>query len=346
MLQPARVHERARALQPCGVRSAFAPIVLPLAALIASLVRWWMQGSGNLYTAFHKRFYVPDPDVGWVESTQHPIWIGLEVCAVIAAIAVGLAIAGWIIRRRERKTGRRATVLRAAAWTVAALPLILPIAAFASGGAPAGGVSLRPETKAMPLATPGIAGMLPLPAGRYDVAPHASSAISARISAGGEAFDAVFAGDIKGSWQGNPRDLAQPMTAEVSVATASVDTGIGERSDHARESYLQNGKYPRITFTLDKLTGARQDGPSQVAFTAQGTVGLIGKTHHVQVSGMLRQPDPAAQQRLGVTGDVLLVAADFALVIHETALAPDAKDFDGDRIPVHVSLVLRHTSGG
>jgi hypothetical protein len=33
------------------------------------------------------------------------------------------------------------------------------------------------------------------------------------------------------------------------------------------------------------------------------------------------------------------------LVIKETALAKDAGDFDGDQIPIQVSLVMRHTSG-
>ena len=51
----------------------------------------------------------------------------------------------------------------------------------------------------------------------------------------------------------------------------------------------------------------------------------------------------AALARLGLTGDVLLVQADLALAIHETALAPDAGDFDGDRLPIHVALVLRRT---
>ena len=344
MLQHFLVHEGARAVQPTRVRSAFAPIVLPLAALIASLVRWWIQGSGNLYTAVHKRFWVPDPDVQWVESPQHPIWLGLEVCAIIAAIAVGLAIAGWLISRRERRSGRTATVLRAAAWVVGALPLFVPIAAFATGTGPANGVSLRPESKGVQLATPGIAGKLALPAGRYDVVAQAGTSITARISAGGEAFDARFS-EVTGSWQGNPGELTAPMHAEVSAATSSIDTGIGERSEHARDSYLLAGKFPRITFTLDKLLAARQDTPSQVTFRAQGTVGLVGKTHVVEVAGTLAQPDPAALARLGVSGAALLVQADFALVIKETALAPDAKDFDGDRIPIHVSLVLRHTSG-
>jgi polyisoprenoid-binding protein YceI len=344
MLQLIVVHGGGGPVQPSGVRSAFAPVVLPLAALIASLVRWLLQGSGNLYTAFNKRFYVPDPDVGWVESTSHPIWIGLEVCAVIAAIGVGLAIGGWIIRRRERKTGAPSTILRAAAWVVGAVPLFLPIIAFASGFGPANGRSLLPETKATTIATPGIAGALPAPAGRYEVVANAATAISAQISAGGEAFDARFT-DVTGTWQGNPGDLTAPMTAEVRAATASVDTGIGERSNHARDSYLLNAKHPHITFTLDKVVAARQDGANQIAFRATGKVGLVGKVHPVEVTGTLRQPDAAALARLGVTGSVLLAQADFALVIKETALAPDAKDFDGDRIPIHVSLVLRHTSG-
>src|SRR5439155_268152 len=156
----------------------------------------------------------------------------LEICAVIAAIAVGLAVGGWIIGRREARRGRRATVLRAAAWLVAAAPLAVPIAAFASGGAPRGGLDTLP------------------------------------------------ASTIQG-----------------------IEAGI------------------------------------------VGTLGLIGKTHSIELTGTLKRPDAAALQRLNLSGDVLLVQADFAVLIKETALASDAGDFDGDRIPIHVSLVMRHTSG-
>src|SRR5256885_17053591 len=100
-------------------QSPFAPVVVPIAALVASLVRWRIQGSDTLYTALAKRFYVPDPDLDWRVSSVHPIWLGLEVCAVIAAIAVGLAIGGFVIRRRERKRGARATILRGIAWAIA-----------------------------------------------------------------------------------------------------------------------------------------------------------------------------------------------------------------------------------
>jgi polyisoprenoid-binding protein YceI len=325
-------------------------VVLPLAALIASLVRWVLQGSGNAYTAVHKRFLVDDPDLGGLrESAQHPIWLGLEVCAVIAAITVGLAIAAAVIRRRERKRERRSTLLRIASWLVALVPLAVPVAAFTSGGRPAGALDTRPAITSTLApagsATEGLTGSLDAPAGRYDVLAHDGTSISAQLSAGGEKFDAVFKDDITGNLVGDPRDLTRPLTAQMSVAAASVDTGIGERSKHAREGYLQADKFPRVTFKLDQLALARPDGPGQLAFRAKGTVGLIGKTHPVELAGTLRRPDKAALTRLGLTGDILLVQADFSIVIKETALAPDAGDFDGDRIPIHVSLVLRHTSG-
>lgn len=332
----------ARASYTQRVRSAFAPVALPLAALAASLVRWWMQGSGNVYTALEKRFYVADPDLGWKVATDHaPIWLGLEVCAILAALAVGLALAGWFIRRREAKRGPQ-TALRIATWVLAAGSLAAPIAAFASGGAPAGARDTLPARDAARIET-GIAGALRAPAGTYEVVAHAGTSITARLKAGGEAFDARFARDITGAWQGDPAQLASPMTIEVSAAASAVDTGIEQRSGHARDSYLQAAKHPRVVWKLSQLIAARQDGPDQVVFRARGELTLIGKPMPIEVFGTLKRPDEAARARLAVAGDVLLVQADFELPIKDTALAPDAGDFDGDKFPIHVSLVLRRT---
>jgi polyisoprenoid-binding protein YceI len=327
-----------------AVRSPFAPVVVPISALIAALVRWQMQGSRNVYTAISKRFYIPDPDFGWQISTRHPIWLGLEICAVIAGVAVALVIGGWIIRRREVQTHRRATVLRAASWLVGGITLAAPIAAFASGGAPAGAADTLPESTLRGIAA-GITGTLDAPAGRYEVVDHPGSSITAHLSAGHETFDARFEHGIRGRWQGDPHDLTQPISGELSVDAAGVDTGIDERSQHARESYLVADKHPRITVSLDKVIAATQTGPGSVGFRAHGTLGFVGKTHSIEVAGTLRKPDPASLARLGVQGDVLLVQADFEIVIKETTLASDAGDFDGDRIPIHISLVMRRTSG-
>ncbi|HWU88595.1 MAG TPA: hypothetical protein VN253_15100, partial [Kofleriaceae bacterium] len=115
------------------MRSPFAPIALALVALIAALARWGLQGSRNVWTLLARKCWIADPDVGWAISDRHPIWLGLEAIGIVAGIAAGLAVGGWIIRRRERKTGERANILRAAAWVAAAVALAVPIAAFATG---------------------------------------------------------------------------------------------------------------------------------------------------------------------------------------------------------------------
>lgn len=328
----------------------FAPVVLTIAALLAALVRWQIQGSHNLYSAMTKRFYVPDPDLGWQISPKHPLWIGLELCAVIAAVAAALVVAGWFIRRREARLGHRATALRGATWLVGALPLALPILAFASGGGPPNAVDTLPASTIQGIEA-GIVGIIDAPVGRYEVVAHPGTSITAHLSSGHETFDARFAGGIRGSWQGDPHDFTRPVTAEISVDAASVDTGITLRSTHAREEYLLADKFPKITVALDHVIAANQAGAGAIRFRAHGTLTLIGKTHSIEVTGTMKKPDAAALARLHVTdpggpgGDVLLVQAEFPLVIKETALAKDAGDFDGDQIPIQVSLVMRHTSG-
>ena len=326
------------------MKSPFAPVIVPLAALIASLVRWWLQGSGNMYTALEKRLYVPDPDLGWRIADEHPIWLGLEVCGVIAGVAVGCAVGGFLIKKLRAKRPRLAKGLWFAAWAAGAATLIVPIAAFASGGGIAGARDTLPAVKFV--AIDGIEGALDLPAGRYEVIAHSGTSITARVSAGGEAFDARLAGDLRGTFVGAPKDLRAPFTADASVSAASVDTGITPRSNSARDEYLQAAKHPRITFVLTKLVAAKQENPNQVSYRATGKIGFVGKEHVVEVTGTLGRPDDAAKARLGLEGTIMLVQADLSLVIKETALAPDAGDFDGDRIPIHVSLVLRHTGGG
>lgn len=326
------------------MRSAYAPAVAALVALIAALARWAVQGSGNLYSAIDKRFYVPDPDLGWTVSPHHPIWLGLEVCAILAGIALALTVGGYVIRRLEAR-GRRTRLLRIAMWVAGVVPLAVPIAAFASGGAPAGARDVLPAAQAVALET-GIEGALALPSGRFDVVAHAGTAITVKVSAGGETFDARFASDITGSLTLDPRVLAAPITSEVSVATDALDTGIGERTKHAREAYLRSDRFPRITFTLDAVIAARQESPEVVVFRARGTLGLIGKRHAVEVTGRLSRPDAVGLARLGLSGDVLLATAALTLSIKETALAPDAGDFDGDQLPIQISLVLRHSMHG
>jgi len=322
------------------VRSPFLPVGLSVAALLASLSRWFVQDSGNLYTALEKRFYIPDPDLGWRVSTAHPVWIGIDVCAIVAAFAIGLTIGGYVVRRRESRRRVRSSLLRAVTWTLGAITTLVPLAAFASGSRPSGAIEALPFDAAPPLAGT-ISGELDAPAGRYEVVAHEGTSITARVSAGGETFDARFAGDVEGFWRGNPHDLASPTTATVSVAAASVDTGVRTRSKHARTKYLEADTYPRITVEVDQLLAAQPAATGSVHFTARGTLSLVGRTHSITIAGTLQRADPAALERLHLTGAILLVKATFSIAIKQ-ALASHAGAFDNDVIPISVSLVLRH----
>jgi len=319
-------------------RSPYLFAIAPAVALGAGVVRWVLQGSGNLYTATAKRFYVPDPDLGYRVSSDAPLWLGLEVLAALAAVTVGVLGAGWVIRRRERKRGPWPL----ARWVVAIgalAPLPVPVLAFATGLGPLGALEALPQGEVAAPPTTGIEGNLSAPAGRYEVIAHAGTSITARVSAGKEEFDARF-GAIDGFWQGAPGDLTQPMTAEASAAVASVDTGNSMRSSHARDEYLLGAAHPRLGFRLGRLIAARQDGPTVVAFRAEAVLQLKGVDHPVEITGSLRAADAAAQGRLGTTAPTLVVNADTAIQISTSALASDADSFDTDRIPLHVSLVL------
>jgi polyisoprenoid-binding protein YceI len=266
------------------------------------------------------------------------------VLGVIAGVTAGIAAAAWVIRRVEKKRAKQWTWARWALWIVACLPIVVPIAAFATGFGPDGAVEILPAGQTAAPPTEGIEGSLARPAGRYRV--HAGSAITARISAGKETFDARFAGDFQGAWQGDPGDLRTPTTAELSVAAASVDTGIDLRSKHAREEYLYADKFPRVTFKLGRLVAARQDSPSVIAFRAIGDIGLMGKDHPVEVTGTLRSIDDAGNARLGLERGIpaLVVQAHTQLRVSQTPLAADQDSFDRDEIDIHVSLVLAHST--
>jgi polyisoprenoid-binding protein YceI len=311
-------------------------------ALAAALARWLLQGSGNVYTATTKRFYVPDPDLGWRVADGGPVWIGLEAIALIAAVVAGVAFAGWLLGRWERRRSRRAATLRVALWIAATAPLALPAWAFSSGLGPARGVEQLPAGATAAAPTAGIEGALELPAGRYEIVPHAGTSVTARVSAGKETFEARFGKGITGNWTAAPGDLTQPTTAEIQLDPTTVDTGIALRSQHAREDYLQAATYPRITLRLGRLIAARQDGPAQIAFRAEGTIDFLGEPIVAEITGNLRAPDAAGRQRLGFApGDaVALVDADLAVTVGGTRLRGDADSFDSDRIPIHVSLVL------
>lgn len=325
-------------------RSPYWALALSGLALAASVARWLLQGSGNVYTTPGKRFYLPDPDLGWRIAPESPPWLGLDAVAALAVFTASLGVVAWFVRQRERTQGHLWKPARVALWAMAVVPLAVPLWAFSGGLAPAGAREDLP---------PGVIGPPPggfegslagLPAGTYELVPKSESSITARIKAGGEEFDTRFSGNLAATVTFQPARPEEPVVARVRVDTASVDTGVRMRSEHAAShDYLDAERFPEIALEIGKLTSSRQGvSPGELVFWADGTLTFMDKRIVVPVQGTVRALDEAGRQRIGSTKPAMVVAADFTLMVADTPLSP--KDFERDRIPVQAVLILTQTA--
>lgn len=317
--------------------------LLPAGALLASAWRWLAQASGNVWSKWSLHVYVPDPVLGWRRTADGLPWIGLDLLGALAAALAAVVVAALWVRRRETARGELAPRLRVALEIAAAVPMCVPIWAFTGGAIPDGAREHRPEG-AIAVTAGGIEGSLDgLPAGRYQVIAHPDAAVAAKLVAGGEAFEARFSGDLEGFWVADPADLSQPMQAQVSVAAASVATGIDLRNEHARGD-LKVEEHPRIAFSLTGLRAAEPRGAGEIAFEADGRVELVGRTHDVAATGTLRRVTDELRARFELSGErpAILVQASLSLNLEDTAIGNDGT-FDTSDVPVHITLFLEHT---
>lgn len=307
-----------------------------LAATLAA-ARWWWQGTGNVWTKLDFQVYVQDADLGWRRTDASFAWLGLDVVFLLGALTLATALAFRLLGKWERPWTPRAVFATKA---VALAAMAVPLYAFASGSPPPGAAESRPLLT-VAVSSGGIrASVDGLPAGRYAVVPSRQSAIVAKLVAGGEVFDARFAGGLEGYWEATPADLTRPMAARVSVRAASIDTGIELRNEHALEE-LRPKEYPAIEFHLDsvKSTERARDG---VAFAASGSAVLGGRTHVVDITGTLQPVGDALAAKLELSEGVhVLLQATFSLNLKETIVGNDGT-FDVDDVPISATLVLKH----
>ncbi len=322
------------------MRSLFAPLAVCAVALAASVARWLWQGGRVVYTDADRKVYLPDPDLGWRMAERGIAWLGADALGALAGVTAGILVAALIVRWRERKVGRAWRLGRGALWVGALATLAVPAWAFGRGGLPAGARTSLPEQGAV-VATGEVGGRLAARPGRWTSVPHGGTRLTASIAAGGERFDARF--PLEATIVFDPGDLRQPLIAEFVADATGIDTGVDMRSKHARE-YLAADRFPALSFKLTRVLGARQDGPDQIAFSAEGAVSMMGAELPVAASGTLRLADDAARARLGVTApEALVLQATLPLDVRATPMAKDAGDFDSSEIRVTASAVMvRH----
>jgi len=316
-------------------------------------LRWVLQGSADgviVYSDIARSFWIPSPTLGWEETKERWVWLGLDGLGLVVGLLVG-ALTMHLLARRHAKAaasgapglGQRAWLgktLRGLAFAGAAVSLlapVLPVWAFVSGLPPESAKRLLPSNVA-PVASAEVGAeveVLVATAGAWTVADVPANLLVARITAGGETFDGKFTG-ASGTVELVPGELPR-SSATFQVKATSVDTGVELRNKHARD-YLEADKFPELKLVVPKLARAEGRGARR-EFSTLGRLEMMGRVIDVELTGTIAVLDAAQRKELGVAaGEALLVSASFQLPISKTAL--DRRDYDTDALTLNGRFVL------
>ncbi len=106
-------------------------------------------------------------------------------------------------------------------------------------------------------------------------------------------------------------DTPRDSSAEATLQTISIDTGVNDRDTHLRSGdFLEAQKYPEISFRNARVTG--QDG---AAFTVVGELTIKDVTREVQLAVELDgvAKDPWGNEKLAVTASTEIDREDFGM---------------------------------
>ena len=120
--------------------------------------------------------------------------------------------------------------------------------------------------------------------------------------------------------------------AEVTIQTASIDTGTEARDNDLRTSnFLETDKYPEITF---KSTGAEQTGPDQYALTGDLTIKGTTRPVTLEVTKLGEVNDPEMMgHRIAYSARTQINRRDYGLTFD---FVRDGKMVVGNEIQISV----------
>jgi len=332
-------------------RASYAALGIAVLGFALASARWLVQqsaieGPRAVYTSLERHFYLSDALLGFTRTEDAWVWLGLDTLGALAAGLVAVGITGWLARRYAGDWPRAARGAVVASTAIAIAMCVPALWAFTSGLPPDGAHASVPELDGASAGDvdgafdDGIAG-------RYEVMPHDTNTLVARVSAGGETFDTTFEAPT-GHVVFDPTDITGTKSeSELSVEVASLDTGVDLRSEHARD-YLKASTHPRLGLSLASIDGARvsEDGRT-VSLEGTATLRFMGEEVTQPFAGRLVQLDADDRERLDIDVDdeasaptVYLLQASFTFDMRGTPLEADLDSFDSPTIPIDVRVLL------
>jgi polyisoprenoid-binding protein YceI len=304
-------------------------------------VRYALQGTPTVWTDTARTFYVEDPNLGFVPTTDAWMWLGLEGLGAIVGALAGVLVMRWLASRKGEGAGfgRIAGVLASLGSVLLLAAPVLPVMAFVGGRPPAGAIAVLPSADGnAKVAGGGGAVTVDAPGGVYTPAPRNElHLVAAQITAGGEKFDARFTG-LSGQLELDPKNLAASK-AVLAVEAATVRTGVPLRDKHALD-YLKATEFPTIRVRLEGVDAvAPTERPGDFTWSGTALADFMGRTLRRPANGRFRVLNATARTELGVDAPAaILVEATFPIAISETEL--DRQSFESDTIEITARAVL------
>jgi polyisoprenoid-binding protein YceI len=144
--------------------------------------------------------------------------------------------------------------------------------------------------------------------------------------------------DVTGVLQLNGDDPTR-STAEVTIQTASINTGQPDRDTHLRSGdFFDVEKYPTITF---KSTSARAEGDDEYVLVGDLTVRDVTRPVELEITYLGAATDPFGNSRAGFEGSTEISRKDFGLTWNVALETGGFLVSDKVKITVDVSAILQ-----
>ncbi|HUX60898.1 MAG TPA: YceI family protein [Ignavibacteriaceae bacterium] len=122
--------------------------------------------------------------------------------------------------------------------------------------------------------------------------------------------------DVSGTISFDPKNVAATLKGEISIATASISTGISMRDKDLRApKWLDAEQFPQISFTIKKVTGVKKLSANKLEVNLIGIFFLHGVKNEIPVSATLTYLDESPVTESREPGDLLGVTAKFQIML-------------------------------
>ncbi len=150
-----------------------------------------------------------------------------------------------------------------------------------------------------------------------------------------------LAAGVEGNISFDVKNVASTLKGKITIATASIKTGIDLRDEHMRSAgWLDAEKYPEISFTIKKVSDVKSEADNKIKAKVSGDFTLRGVTKEVVTEATLTYLDESEKTKMRAPGDLLGIQAEFDIKLSDYGVKNDViGNKVADNIEIDVNIV-------